>query len=33
VPTVVGVADALVRFPPGSEVVVDGTTGAVEVQP
>jgi hypothetical protein len=30
---VVGVADALVRFPPGSEVVVDGTTGAVEVQP
>lgn len=33
VPTVVGVADALVRFPPGTEVVVDGTTGAVEVLP
>jgi pyruvate,water dikinase len=32
VPTVVGVADALGRFPPGTEVVVDGTTGAVEVQ-
>jgi rifampicin phosphotransferase len=32
VPTVVGVPDALVRFPPGTAVVVDGTTGAVEVQ-
>ncbi len=32
VPTVVGVPDALVRFPPGTVVVVDGTTGAVEVQ-
>lgn len=32
VPTVVGVPDALVRYPPGTTVVVDGTTGAVEVQ-
>jgi pyruvate,water dikinase len=32
VPTVVGVPDALDRFPPGTSVVVDGTTGAVEVQ-
>lgn len=31
IPTVVGVADALVRFPPGSEVVVDGTVGTVTV--
>lgn len=29
VPTVVGVAGALERFPPGSVVVVDGTTGEV----
>ncbi|MGK5531926.1 PEP/pyruvate-binding domain-containing protein [Streptomyces sp. URMC 129] len=29
VPTVVGVAGALDRFPPGAEVSVDGTTGAV----
>jgi pyruvate,water dikinase len=34
VPTVVGVADALNRFPAGSVVVVDGTTGDVSlVQP
>jgi pyruvate,water dikinase len=31
VPTVVGVPDALVRYPPGTSLVVDGTTGAVEV--
>ena len=31
VPTVVGVADALVRFPPGSVVVVDGVTGEVSL--
>jgi pyruvate,water dikinase len=31
VPTVVGVDDALRRFPPGSTVLVDGTTGTVEV--
>jgi pyruvate,water dikinase len=29
VPTVVGVRDALDRFPPGALLVVDGTTGAV----
>ncbi|WP_079031875.1 PEP/pyruvate-binding domain-containing protein [Streptomyces specialis] len=29
VPAVVGVAGALGRFPPGAEVAVDGTTGAV----
>jgi pyruvate,water dikinase len=29
VPTVVGVPDALVRFPPGSRLLVDGTTGEV----
>jgi phosphohistidine swiveling domain-containing protein len=29
VPTVVGVRDALDRFPPGAMVVVDGTTGDV----
>jgi rifampicin phosphotransferase len=31
VATVVGVGDALRRFPPGSEVLVDGTSGAVEI--
>lgn len=31
VPTVVGVADAADRFPPGTEVLVDGTTGEVRV--
>lgn len=31
VPTVVGVSDAIRRFPPGTEVLVDGTTGQVEV--
>jgi len=31
VPVVVGVADAVRRFPPGSEVLVDGTTGEVSV--
>lgn len=31
VPVVVGVPDALRRFPPGSEVLVDGTTGEVTV--
>ena len=31
VATVVGVSDALRRFPPGSEVLVDGTSGEVEV--
>lgn len=31
VPTVVGVADALRRFPPGAEVLVDGHTGEVRV--
>jgi pyruvate,water dikinase len=31
VPTVVGVEDALQRYPPGTLVLVDGTTG--EVQP
>lgn len=31
VPVVVGVPDALRRFPPGSEVLVDGTTGEVAV--
>jgi phosphohistidine swiveling domain-containing protein len=29
VPTVVGVADAMEKFPAGSVVVVDGTTGEV----
>ena len=29
VPTVVGVEDAVKRFPPGTEVVVDGSTGEV----
>jgi phosphohistidine swiveling domain-containing protein len=33
VPTVVGVPDAVRRFPPGSHVVVDGTTGEVSIQP
>ena len=33
VPTVVGVPDARVRFPAGVRLVVDGTTGAVEVEP
>ena len=32
VPTVVGVPGALERFPAGSIVTVDGTTGAVEIQ-
>jgi len=31
VPTVVGVQDAVKRFPPGTEVVVDGGTGEVSV--
>jgi pyruvate,water dikinase len=31
VPTVVGLRGALDRFPPGTEVLVDGGTGAVEV--
>lgn len=31
VPVVVGVPDALRRFPPGAEVLVDGTTGEVRV--
>jgi rifampicin phosphotransferase len=31
VPTVVGVPDAVVRFPPGTKIVVDGHTGQVEV--
>jgi phosphohistidine swiveling domain-containing protein len=31
VPTVVGVADAVRRFPPGSYVVVDGNTGEVSL--
>ncbi|WP_461023451.1 PEP/pyruvate-binding domain-containing protein [Thalassiella azotivora] len=31
VPTVVGVHDALTRFRPGHRVVVDGTTGAVDL--
>jgi rifampicin phosphotransferase len=31
VPTAVGVAGALERFPPGTELSVDGATGAVEV--
>jgi len=30
VPTVVGVHDALRRFPAGTQVVVDGTTGEVQ---
>lgn len=33
VPTVVGVPDALRRFPPGSYVVVDGSTGEVTLRP
>ena len=31
VPTVVGVTDAVDRFPPGTRIVVDGHTGQVEV--
>jgi phosphoenolpyruvate-protein kinase (PTS system EI component) len=31
VPTVVGVGDALRRFPPGTELLVDGLTGEVRV--
>jgi pyruvate,water dikinase len=31
VPTVVGVEDAVKRFPPGTEIVVDGGTGEVSV--
>jgi pyruvate,water dikinase len=31
VPTVVGVADARRRFPPGSNVLVDGQTGDVRL--
>ncbi len=31
VPTVVGVADAVSRFPAGSTVLVDGTTGEVSL--
>jgi pyruvate,water dikinase len=30
-PTVVGAADAVRRFPPGSRLTVDGTTGDVRV--
>jgi pyruvate,water dikinase len=33
VPAVVAVHDALTRFPPGTRVVVDGTTGEVSVVP
>jgi pyruvate,water dikinase len=33
VPTVVGVPDALTRFPPGTRVLVDGALGHVEVMP
>jgi phosphohistidine swiveling domain-containing protein len=33
VPTVVGVPDAVRRFPPGTRLVVDGDTGDVEVLP
>jgi pyruvate,water dikinase len=29
IPTVVGVEDAVRRFPPGTHLVVDGTTGEV----
>jgi pyruvate,water dikinase len=32
IPTVVGVEDAVRRFPPGARVVVDGTTGEVAVE-
>ena len=32
VPTVVGVAGAVDRFPTGTVVTVDGATGAVEIQ-
>jgi pyruvate,water dikinase len=32
IPTVVGVEDAVRRFPPGTRVVVDGTTGEVVVE-
>ena len=32
VPTVVGVSDARTRFPAGVQVVVDGATGAIEVE-
>jgi pyruvate,water dikinase len=32
IPTVVGVDDAVRRFPPGTRVVVDGTTGEVAVE-
>ena len=31
VPTVVGVEDAVNRFPPGTQIVVDGTTGEVSL--
>ena len=30
-PTVAGVADALRRFPPGTRLLVDGSTGEIEV--
>jgi len=33
VPTVVGVEGALTRFPPGTRLVVDGSTGDIEVLP
>jgi len=33
VPTVVGVENAVERFPPGSEIVVDGSTGEVSAIP
>ena len=32
VPTVVGVADARSLYPPGTRVVVDGTSGEIHVQ-
>ena len=31
VATVVGVGDATLRFPPGTEVLVDGTSGEVTI--
>jgi pyruvate,water dikinase len=33
VPTVVAMQGALDRFPPGTEVLVDGDTGTVEILP
>jgi pyruvate,water dikinase len=31
IPTVVGVPDALRRFPPGTRLMIDGHTGEIEV--